>query len=138
MLDHSLDPLAQTVALADDPVENGRAAVSLILDQKRPITAVLAGSDEIALGAKEGLVQHGLAVPRDVSVIGFQHQVQTLSASPLTCVCVDAVEVGRQLARSAIKRIESRGRDIPETIVPTVLVKRGSCRPLRPKEHMVL
>ncbi len=138
MLENSLDPLAQTVGLADNQVENGRAAVSLILDQKRPITAILAGSDEIALGAKEGLMQHGLTVPRDVSVIGFQHQIETYSASPLTSVCVDAIEVGRQLAKSAIKRIESGGRDIPESSVSTVLVKRGSCRPLRPEEHMVL
>lgn len=138
MLENSVEPLAQTVALADNQVENGRAAISLILDQKRPITALLAGSDEIALGAKEGLVQHGLAVPRDVSVIAFQHQIETLSATPLTSVCVDAIEVGRQLAKAAIKRIESGGRDVPESTVPTSLVKRGSCRPLRPEEHMVL
>ncbi len=138
MVENSLDPLAQTVGLADNQVENGRAAVSLILDQKRPITAILAGSDEIALGAKEGLVQHGLAVPRDVSVIGFQHQIETFSATPLTSVCVDTAEVGRQLAKAAIKRIESGGRDVPERSVPTFLVKRGSCRPLRSEEHMVL
>ncbi len=138
MLQHSLDPLAQTVGLADNPVQNGRAAVSLILDQGRPVTAILAASDEIALGAREGLLQHGKTVPRDVSIIGFQHQVETYSASPFTSVCVDAVEVGRQLARSAIKRIESAGREIAETIVPAVLVKRGSCRPLREEEHMVL
>ncbi len=138
MLENSLDPLAQRVGLADNQVENGRAAVSLILDQKRPISAILAGSDEIALGAKEGLVQHGLTVPRDVSVIGFQHQIETFSATPLTSVCVDTVEVGRQLAKAAIKRIESGGRDVPESTVATVLVKRGSCRPLRTEEHMVL
>jgi len=138
MLENSLDPLARIVGLAGNQVENGRAAVSLILDQKGPITAILAGSDEIAPGAKEGLMQHGLTVPRDVSVICFQHQIETFSAAPLTSVYMDAIEVGRQLAKSAIRRIESNARDIPESSVPTVLVKRGSCRPLRAEEHMVL
>ena len=37
-------------------------------------TAIIAGSDEMALGAKESLPQHGRVVPCDVSLIGFQYR----------------------------------------------------------------
>jgi DNA-binding LacI/PurR family transcriptional regulator len=138
MAESGLEPHAQTIALADDAVENGHAAVAIIADQKLPMTAIVAGSDGIAHGVREGLRQRGREVPHDVSLIGFQHQIEQSRISNLTSVCVDAVEVGRQLAKTAITRIESNGKDLPEVIVPTVLVKRGTCRPLRGEEHMVL
>jgi DNA-binding LacI/PurR family transcriptional regulator len=138
MAENSLEPRAHTVAIDDESFQNGHAAAAFIIEQGWPMTAIIAGSDEMALGAKESLLQHGLLVPRDVSLIGFQHQLDRSTANQLTCVCVDGREVGRQLARTAIKRNESRGKDLPEAIVPTILVKRGSCRPLRGEEHMVL
>jgi DNA-binding LacI/PurR family transcriptional regulator len=138
MAENSLEPRAYTVAIDDESFQNGHAAAAFIIEQGWPITAIIAGSDEMALGAKESLLQHGLLVPRDISLIGFQHQLDRSTASQLTCVCVDGREVGRQLAKAAIKRNESKGKDLTEVIVPTILVKRGSCRPLRGEEHMVL
>jgi DNA-binding LacI/PurR family transcriptional regulator len=70
--------------------------------------------------------------------MAFQHHIETFSATLLTSIWVDAVEVGRQLAKAAIKRIESAGRDVPQSTVPTGLLKRGACPPLRREEHMVL
>ncbi len=138
MAENSLEPRAYTVAIDDESFQNGHAAAAFIIEQGWPITAIIAGSDEMALGAKESLLQHGLLVPRDISLIGFQHQLDRSTANQLTCVCVDGREVGRQLAKAAIKRNESKGKDLTEVIVPTILVKRGSCRPLRGEEHMVL
>jgi DNA-binding LacI/PurR family transcriptional regulator len=138
MAESSLEPRAHTVAIDDESFQNGHAAAAFIIEQGWPMTAIIAGSDEMALGAKEALLQHGRLVPRDVSLIGFQHQVDRSTANQLTCVCVDGREVGRQLAKAAIKRNESKGKDLPEVIVPSILVKRGSCRPLRGEEHMVL
>jgi DNA-binding LacI/PurR family transcriptional regulator len=97
---------------------------------------MIRGSDETELGANKRLLQHGRAVPQDVSLIGLQHQIDRSAADHLTCVFADGVEVGRQLAKTAIKQIESRGEDLSE--VATVLVKRGPCRPLRGEEPMVL
>jgi DNA-binding LacI/PurR family transcriptional regulator len=137
MAENSLEPAAHTAATIDEPFQNGHAAATFIMEHGWPMTAIIAGSEEMALGAKESLLQHGRQVPRDVSLIGFQHKIDRSSANQLTCVCVDGMEVGRQLARAAIGRIESNRKDLSEVIVPTVLVKRGSCRPLRGGEHMV-
>jgi DNA-binding LacI/PurR family transcriptional regulator len=138
MAENSLEPHAHMIAVAEEPFQNGHAAAAFIIEQAWPMTAIIAGSDEMALGAKESLLQHGRVVPRDVSLIGFQYQIDRPTVNHLTCVCVDAVEVGRQLGKTAIRRIESKQKDLPEVIVPTLLVKRGSCRPLRGEEHMVL
>lgn len=127
-----------SVALSDNEFENGQAAVSYIMDQGWQMTAILAESDQIAFGAREGLRQHRREVPKDVSLIGFEYEAGRGHASNLTSVSVDMVEVGRQLAKAAVAHIENSQKEMMGTIVPTVLVKRSTCRPLRKEEHMML
>lgn len=129
-----------TIALADDEFENGQAAVTYVLEQGWPMTAILAASDELALGAREGLRQHRKDVPKDVSLIGFEHGTRQAHGSNLTSVSVDMVEVGRQLAKAAIAEIENptRAKDTPSLTVPVSLIKRSTCRPFRKEEQMIL
>jgi DNA-binding LacI/PurR family transcriptional regulator len=140
MAEHSLEARAQALALSDNAFDNGRANVELLIEEAKKMTAVVATSDDLAFGAIEALTQHGREVPRDVSVIGFDHQVERNRATHLTSVCVDTIQVGRELARSAIARIRGHGAGVPVTVVPTVLMKRGTCRPLRTEslDRMVL
>ena len=102
MAELGLEPHVHTIALSDDEYENGQAAISYILEQQWPVTAILAASDELAYGAREGLRQHRRDVPKDVSLIGFEQQIGHSRGSNLTSVCVDMVEVGRQLAKLAV------------------------------------
>lgn len=126
-----------TITLSDDEFENGQCAVSYILEQGWPMTAILAASDQLAFGAREGLRQHRREVPKDISLIGFENETGR-GGSNVTSVSVDMVEVGRQLARAAISRIEGRDKESWENLVPTVLIKRSTCRPVRKEEHMIL
>jgi len=133
-----LEPHVHAYSLADDPVENGHAAVTYILERKYPATAMLCGSVELALGAREALHQHGRDVPRDVSSIGFEHKLIPSRASNVTSVSIDTRAVGCELARMAITLNESFGKDQPEIIVPSPLVKRSTCRPFRQDDVMFL
>jgi LacI family transcriptional regulator len=105
-------------------------SIQMALEQKRALTAVLTGNDEIAHGVWEGLLKAGLDVPRDVSLIGFDDQHGVGRLESLTSVRVEATEVGRQLAKMAIEKIKSRGVRVPQVLLPTTLVKRETCRPL--------
>ena len=138
MSELGLEPHSHTIALSDDEYENGHAAISYILEQRFPVTAVLAASDELAYGAREGLRQHRREIPKDASLIGFEQQLGPSRGSNMTSVCVDMVEVGRQLAKLAIAQIESHQPGLRNITVPTVFVKRSTCRPFRPEEHMLL
>jgi DNA-binding LacI/PurR family transcriptional regulator len=138
MAELGLDPHIHTIALSDDEFENGQAAVVHILEQGWPMTAILATSEEMAYGAREGLRQHRREVPKDVSLIGFENQRGRARGSNLTSVSVDMVEVGRQLAKAAISQIEDRERLGRSVVVPTQLVKRSTCRPIRKEDQMVL
>jgi DNA-binding LacI/PurR family transcriptional regulator len=139
MEEAGLEPAAQTLALSDDRYMNGLKSVQAILDYKAPVTAIFAGTDDVAFGAWEGLRRHGCEVPRDISLVGFDDQQPSLRIPSLTSVRVDTLEVGRQLARMAIAKIGSNGRAMPEVLLPTILMKRETCRPLlnmrRPKDE---
>lgn len=138
MSELSLAPHVHTITLSDNEFENGQAAISHILDQQWPVTALLAASDELAFGAREGLRQHRRDVPKHVSLIGFEHQAGHAGGSNLTSVCIDMAEVGRQLARLAIAQIESHETQPQGVTLATGFTKRSSCRPLRKEEHMLL
>jgi DNA-binding LacI/PurR family transcriptional regulator len=130
MKEAGLEPLSQTLGLSDDRFLNGMNSIRMILEQNRPITAVLAGNDEVAHGVWESLQKAGLNVPHDVSLVGFDDQHGMARLQSLTSVRVEATEIGRQLAKMAIAKIKSKGRRLPEVLLSTSLVKRETCRPL--------
>lgn len=130
MTEAGLEPLGQTVGLSDNYYANGYACTEVILEQKRPVTALFAAYDEMAFGAWDALRKHGLEVPRDVSLIGYgDNDEAQFKAPPLTTVRIDRTRVGGELARMAIEKLKFPGKRIAEVTVPVTLVKRGTTRP---------
>lgn len=128
--EHDLEPYAYTLGLSDNLYANGYACAELMFDKKLSITAVFCGGDEVALGVWDFLAKKGLQVPSDVSLIGFNDDENAqFKVPPMTTVRVEKEEVGRQLAKMAISRLKSPGKCIPEVVLPTTLLKRGTVRP---------
>ncbi|WP_274629340.1 LacI family DNA-binding transcriptional regulator [Arvimicrobium flavum] len=69
---------------------------------ERP-TAILAMSDKIALHALDWLRTHGIAVPGQVSIIGFDGVPEAANAEPpLTTIAQPMVEMGRRAAHAIL------------------------------------
>lgn len=89
--------------------------------------AIFALNDPMALGAIACLREHGLRVPEDVAVVGFD-DVPMARHLGLTTVRIPMMEMGRLAVRAALARI--RKTVLPEKItrpLPTQLVVRRSC-----------
>jgi len=130
MAEAGLEPLAQTVSLSPDIMRNGFASAEALLRRGVPISAIFAGGDDIAVGAWEQLRLSGLRVPDDVSLVGFSDLPDARSTvPPLTTVHVPYLEVGRELARLAIEKAKNPGVPLPETVLPTQLMLRGTTWP---------
>lgn len=110
-------------------VASGHAAMTDVLARGRP-TAVLAVDDESAVGAMQALLDAGLRVPDDVSVVGMGDvPLATAVRPPLTTVRIDLESLGRE-AVELLLRIISGAEERPVRIVlPTSLVIRGSAGP---------
>lgn len=102
----------------------GYRAMQKLLGQSSRPTAFLVTNDHAALGAIEALGIANLEVPKDISVIGYDDLGR--SATPLTTVRTDLVEVGRIAARILLNWIQTGQPPERETSVPVELVIRSS------------
>ncbi|WP_281858712.1 LacI family DNA-binding transcriptional regulator [Salana multivorans] len=88
-------------------------------------TAVFAANDQTALGLIRGLTEHGVRVPEDVSVVGFDDFPESEYFSPpLTTVRVDFAALGRLAVRKLLALIE--GEEVSGPLTPPTLVVRAS------------
>ena len=86
----------------------GAAAIARLLDSAPP-TAVICSSDMMALGAISELRRRGLAVPADISVIGFDDMpLAPYCVPPLTTLAQPIAEI----ARAAIDRLLAELEDV--------------------------
>ena len=126
-----LKPIAQTKTLSDSFYSNGYLSVEIVYEKTDQISAIMAGCDEIGLGAWKALNDRNLSVPRDVSLVGFDDEdYAAFTVPPLTTVRIDVDTIGRELINLLYKKLSSPSAALPVVTVPTVLIKRGTCRPL--------
>ena len=91
---------------ATTTAEGGRTATELLLDlpEARRPTALFCFSDRMAAGAYAAARHRGLAIPRDLSIIGFDDQ-QLVAAEldpPLTTVALPHYEMERWATEVAL------------------------------------
>jgi LacI family transcriptional regulator len=79
------------------------------------------------------LGQHGLRVPRDVSIVAFDDvQWMSLVEPSVTAVRQPVADMARSAAELVLRRLREGREGPPSTIVfRTQLVERGSVGPLR-------
>lgn len=108
-----------------------RAAEQLLALPQRP-TAIFAFNDRMAMGAIKRGREMGLAVPDDLSVVGFDDiPAAALADPPLTTVRQPALEMGATAARLLFDLIDGRPVDADEVMLPTELIVRASCTEAR-------
>ncbi len=89
-------------------------------------TAVVAHNDEVAIGVVHALQQEGVAVPEEVSVIGFDGtEAAGMCYPPLTTVKVPLRDIGQCCLEVLLRKIEDQpGAERTETtVLPTELIE---------------
>jgi DNA-binding LacI/PurR family transcriptional regulator len=118
---------------AANTVEAGAQAMADVLAQppgQRP-TAVFAVTDVLALGVLAAAHSAGIAVPGELSVVGFDNITAAASSSPpLTTVHQPLVELGQDAARIALAQLD--GQPARPRRMKTELVIRASTAPAPP------
>jgi LacI family transcriptional regulator len=111
---------------------SGYVGAQALLRLAQPPTAIFASNDVMAFGVMEAIREAGLRIPADVSVLGFDDIPQATGVSPmLTTVRQPLEEMGRQAVRMLMAYIDDPGRPYEYRELPTELVMRGSCAPIR-------
>jgi LacI family repressor for deo operon, udp, cdd, tsx, nupC, and nupG len=130
LLDTPERELTDAVALSLFGVEGGAAAAGRLFD--KGITGIVCGSDLMALGAIREARARGLAVPEDISVIGYDDSpLIAFTDPPLTTVRQPVRPMAVSAVRALIDEINGHAAPHSEYFFRPELVMRGSTSPPR-------
>jgi LacI family transcriptional regulator, repressor for deo operon, udp, cdd, tsx, nupC, and nupG len=117
--------LDEMISLSLFGVEGGQAAAARLLD--RGMTGIVCGSDLMALGAIRAARQRGLAVPGDVSVVGYDDSpLIAFTDPPLTTLRQPVRPMAVAAVRALVDEIHGHAAPHSEYIFRPELVVRGS------------
>ncbi|MBY8881269.1 LacI family DNA-binding transcriptional regulator, partial [Actinacidiphila acidipaludis] len=112
---------------------DGAAAMNALLDRGERPDAVFAYNDLMALGAMRALVERGLRVPQDISVVGFDDVEEgRFSTIALTTVSPDKQAIARLAVERVVARLTGAPDMRPERIQPgyTLIARESSSPPV--------
>lgn len=105
-------------------IERGRELLQLA----QPPTAIFAANDEMAAGVLQAARQLGLAIPEDLSVVGFDDfQIASRIWPALTTIRTPTREIGRLAVERLLGR-EDDDRD-PKGRLPSLVVRDSTAEP---------
>jgi LacI family transcriptional regulator len=129
----------QALAAADIPYDErlvrpgnwepsaGYAQTRELLKLAEPPTAIFCSNDLMALGCLEALKELGKAIPRDISVVGYDdREIAQFIHPPLTTVLLPHFEMGTMAAELLLERIEQPGMSPAQLKSECPLVVRES------------
>lgn len=104
------------------------AALSLLKKNPRP-TAILAGNDVMALGAREAILEMGMNIPQDMALVGFDDiPWVSLKGLELTTISVPRYKMGYLACDLLIKKInQPDDHEIEQIILEPEIKIRKSC-----------
>lgn len=109
---------------------SGVIAARECFDSDPACTAIFAGNDLSALGALDVIDERGLAVPGDISLVGYDNTyVAALRHIELTSVDQHRERQGRLAVEALIERIEGDRTEARHVVIPPALVVRKTTGP---------
>lgn len=119
------------IVLSEYSLQGGeQGAKQLLAVADRP-SAICCFSDAIALGAMATLRKHGLSVPDDISIIGFDGiEFGSYSSPALTTIAQPATQIGKTCMQILLQLLNGEPINNSRVILPHSLLIRGSTRRL--------
>ena len=105
--------------------ETGYSGARELLEADPRPTAILAMSDQLAIGAMGAVADCGLRVPEDVSVVGYD-DIPAAEAAGLTTIRQPVFDKGRMAGEMLLAFIERRSVPQRRVLLPTELIVRTS------------
>ena len=101
-----------------------------LLNLNRPPTAVFCYNDRLALGAMRAVREHGLRVPRDISIVGFDDLfLSSYADPPLTTIRQPKHDMGCQ-ATEILLELLAGGKPASLIATGTLVVRHSTAPPL--------
>jgi len=108
----------------------GATAARHLLAAKRRPTAIFVANDLAAVGALSAIEEHGLRVPEDVSVVGFDNaSLARIDHIALTTIDQPRFTMGQMTMKAVIERLDGRTTPVHRTLAPSLVVRATTVPP---------
>jgi len=108
--------------------DSGYITMKKILKGKKRAEVYVCANDTIAFGAMKAIREHGLKIPDDIGIMGFNDIPKAKTSSPpLSSMHVNMEFMGEQALNSVLELIEGRNIAI-QKVIPTKVINRGTLR----------
>lgn len=129
---HGIKVDPQLIRNSQSDYQSGAAIMAELLGLEERPTAVFAANNLLTLGALKTIHDNDLAIPDDISIIGFDDMYWSGSLNPpLTAVHQPGFAIGHKATELLVQRIDQHDRHSTNIIFEATLIKRGSCQALR-------
>ncbi|BCG60056.1 LacI family DNA-binding transcriptional regulator [Paenibacillus sp. URB8-2] len=129
LADYGIEYEESLIFANDYDIEHGyENGMKLFPREDRP-TAICCMSDMVAIGAIRAAEEHGLSVPEDISIMGFDDVYLAKSyRPPLTTIRQPIQEISVQAAQMLLQQIKEKEEYMKEKrFLPHDIIVRGSC-----------
>ncbi|WP_437615264.1 LacI family DNA-binding transcriptional regulator [Erwinia sp. V71] len=121
LAEYGLQPHA--VYQGDWSAQSGYQAVTSLLPDNLP-TALLVANDQMALGAMRALHQHGIAIPGQVSVVGYDDTAESAwYQPPLTTIRQDIRLLGEQSVDRLVAAIQRQTQQATAPLATELVIR---------------
>jgi len=112
---------------------SGEESMCKLLERNHDLTAVFCANDQMALGAMLYAHRHGIAVPADLSIVGFDDILESAYFwPPLTTISHNQHDLGCRAVAEVVQAIDSKNSNgkapHPQSIIiqPTLIVREST------------
>jgi LacI family transcriptional regulator len=129
MIERNIPVRPEYIVQVGSYIENGFKEGMAFYDKIRiPPTSVLCYNDLVAIGLINALLEMGIEVPQNVSVVGFDNiDICDSVKIPLTTVYGSAYQIGQRAAELIIRQISDRSHSLNKRILldPELVIRKS-------------
>jgi LacI family transcriptional regulator len=131
-LEAARDPVEPVVLHGTFNFAGGAALTRKVLENYPGVTAIFAANDVMAFGAVRAILDRGLRIPEDISLMGFDNiEFSSVMYPPLTTIHQPKYQMGHAAVEILLRLARDKQKQMPEQrILGVELIERQSCRRL--------
>lgn len=128
LLDSGIDIDPDIIVSGEFSAEKAEQAANTILERKNPPTALFSLNNTMTIGTLKSISRHGLRIPEDVSVIGFDDMPWlSFFTPPITVVQQPTYDIGTCAVGLLFDRIQKQGEtEVTNLVLDPILIIRNS------------
>nr|WP_297284326.1 LacI family DNA-binding transcriptional regulator [uncultured Agathobaculum sp.] len=126
--EHGLPVTPELIRHGEASFEGGYAQAEALLASGKAFTAIFAAGDTMAIGAIKALKKHGVRVPQDCAVVGFDDiELAAFWDPALTTIRQPKTQIGQVAFRKLLTLMKKEPLLSMHDILPHELIIRESC-----------